>query len=123
MYRPEESVADLEEKRQAARWDLFSGFFVNDTQAAFPSLNREGKAEPEDSLYSDAASIAETWDKRNLTYKELDDEEERDRLALLKQIVHEIYDQFGCRWSNKVRAPGHRKTAAAFTMWILRRKK
>lgn len=56
----------------------------------------------EKGIYEDPKKIKKVWAQRHLTYCELQEEEDEERLRLLYQIVHEVYRQFGGKWSNEV---------------------
>lgn len=46
--------------------------------------------------------VQELWKEREEKYRTIDEEEDEERLRLLYQIVHDIYEQFGAKWSNRV---------------------
>ncbi|KAL8444733.1 hypothetical protein Emag_005362 [Eimeria magna] len=83
-------------------WQPDLGFLANpspEEPVTSPSSKEHRK---QGQVLNDPAEIAELWDKRNVRYHEIEDEEEKDRMALLNEIVHEIYQQFGGEWSNRL---------------------
>ncbi|KAL8428406.1 hypothetical protein ACSSS7_007232 [Eimeria intestinalis] len=100
MYEPVDSLEVLD--KRVTPWQSLPGFLAHPSpEGASPSSSPkkyEKRAQP----LSDPASIARLWDKRNLRYHKIEDEEEKDRMALLYGIVHEIYQQFGGEWSNRL---------------------
>ncbi|KAL8269983.1 hypothetical protein Esti_006083 [Eimeria stiedai] len=94
MYEPAGSREATDGR--AAPWEPPPGFLEHSRAMSSPS------SEKQEQLLSDPATIAELWDQRNLKYQEIEDEEEKDRMALLNEIVHEIYQQFGGEWSNRL---------------------
>lgn len=102
MYSPEEEPEPGGNREPSVRWNLYGGFVGRSQQFEVPSASGAGH---NDTIYRNPLDIAQIWDKRNLTYHELQDQEEKERLGLLYDIVHDIYLQFGCEWSNRVSTP------------------
>ncbi|OEH79039.1 hypothetical protein cyc_02857 [Cyclospora cayetanensis] len=97
MYQQDENSTDLGSRQQSARWDIFCG--LHHSQGV--DWGHQEQQETKDTLYRHPEKVLAIWNQRNRTYKELEDEEDRERHMMVKQIVHEIFTQFGGNWSNR----------------------
>ncbi|KAL8447815.1 hypothetical protein Emed_004110 [Eimeria media] len=101
MYEPVDSSEAFDIR--VTPWQPDLGFLKNPSpEGPLNSPASSKKNQKQEMPLSDPVKIAELWDKRNLRFHEIEDEEEKDRMALLNEIVHEIYQQFGGEWSNRL---------------------
>lgn len=100
MYKAERGdEADGPNVRRSSIWESFTGF---PQASSSPGRERGAASAGEEVIYADPERVKRVWAERYSTCCDLLEDEDEQRLHLLHQIVHEVFEQFGGKWSRRV---------------------